>query len=366
MYRSISQKPFVPTDPTNLIEVCEEMWSILTAAAIRRLLHTGQMKLELAWSGGLDSFIALLALLRAAEQLGLLPENVVALTMPHTESTSGKTYRNVYAARDAFHMTLFDENIEVHVEEMERSVVNLNDGEELTTTVRGNLKAWARTFMVLADSSARNALQFGTGTNTEIGEGWDTLFADSIGRFNLLQALFKTMSKAMLEYERDIHFKDDPEKQEVITMVLDDTPQSAELEALGNDGEIVQETEVILGPVELRDFFQWGHIRFGRSPLKLAWYANQAFKGVYSPEYIKWVLYTFLNRHFGNIFKARTRCDGPATGSVTMEPNNMYVVPSDMKSGYWYGWDLGQYPEITGYVDDWDLIPGGEQRRKEF
>jgi hypothetical protein len=92
--------------------------------------------------------------------------------------------------------------------------------------VNGNIKALVRKQFKLMHSSEIGALEIGTGTNTEIGVGWDTLFADSVGRLSILQALFKTMSKYLLMYERDVHYANDPDKQAAITLVLDDTPQS--------------------------------------------------------------------------------------------------------------------------------------------
>ena len=70
-----------------------------------------------------------------------------------------------------------------------------------------------------------------------------------------------------------------------------DTPISPELVPAGEDGQIVQKTEDLVGPYELHDFFLYNFFRFGFGPKKIFFLAKKANPGEmwlthYSPSLI--------------------------------------------------------------------------------
>ena len=119
----------------------------------------------------------------------------------------------------------------------------------------------------------------------------------------------------------------------VLQSILD-TPVSPEL-LPPEDGEISQKTEDIVGPYELHDFFLYHLTRWGASPAKILFLAEQAFATDYSRENIlKW-LTVFYRRFFSQQFKRSCLPDGPKVGSVTLSPRGDWRMPSDASAALW-------------------------------
>ena len=62
-----------------------------------------------------------------------------------------------------------------------------------------------------------------------------------------------------------------------------DTPVSPELLPSAADGTIAQQTEKLVGPYELYDFYLYYVLRFGFGPAKIYHLALAAFAGRYEP-----------------------------------------------------------------------------------
>ena len=113
-----------------------------------------------------------------------------------------------------------------------------------------------------------------------------------------------------------------------------DTPVSPELLPPTN-GEISQKTEDLVGPYELHDFFLYYFVRFGFTPVKIFYMAQQTFEGAYTPQTIlKW-LKVFVRRFFMQQFKRSCLPDGPKVGSVTLSPRGDFRMPSDASAALW-------------------------------
>ena len=120
----------------------------------------------------------------------------------------------------------------------------------------------------------------------------------------------------------------DKTSEEILSDVLD-TPVSPELLPADENGEIAQKTEDIVGPYELHDFFLYYLVRFGFSPEKILFLAQNAFAGSYSDEVIvKW-LKIFMHRFFTQQFKRSCIPDGPKVGSINLSPRGDWRMPSD-------------------------------------
>ena len=95
------------------------------------------------------------------------------------------------------------------------------------------------------------------------------------------------------------------------------------------------ETEDLVGPYELHDFFLYYMLRFGFAPKKLFRMAQKTFEGAYDvPTIYKW-LRTFTWRFFAQHFKRTCLPDGPKVGSVAVSPRGDLRMPTDASSNLW-------------------------------
>jgi NAD+ synthase (glutamine-hydrolysing) len=113
------------------------------------------------------------------------------------------------------------------------------------------------------------------------------------------------------------------------------TPVSPELLPVGKEGEITQQTELLVGPYELHDFFLFHLVRNAFRPAKILWLAEHAFAGKYDQAEIRHWLKTFLTRFFSQQFKRSAMPDGPKVGSVALSPRGDWRMPSDAEVTAW-------------------------------
>ena len=120
-------------------------------------------------------------------------------------------------------------------------------------------------------------------------------------------------------------------------MLLDilDTPVSPELLPTAADGTIAQQTEKLVGPYELHDFYLYYVLRFGFPPAKIYRLARTAFADKYEPEVLLAWLKNFYRRFFAQQFKRSCLPDGPKVGSVTLSPRGDWRMPSDACNALW-------------------------------
>jgi NAD+ synthase (glutamine-hydrolysing) len=112
------------------------------------------------------------------------------------------------------------------------------------------------------------------------------------------------------------------------------TPVSPELLPPSGD-DISQQTEDIVGPYELHDFFLYHVVRWGRPPARVFALARIAFEGAYSADVILRWLRVFYRRCFSSQFKRSCLPDGPKIGSVTLSPRGDWRMPSDASCSAW-------------------------------
>ena len=101
------------------------------------------------------------------------------------------------------------------------------------------------------------------------------------------------------------------------------------------DGTIAQQTEKLVGPYELHDFYLYYVLRFGFGPAKIYHLALAAFAGRYEPEVLLAWLRNFYRRFFAQQFKRSCLPDGPKVGSVTLSPRADWRMPSDACNALW-------------------------------
>jgi NAD+ synthase (glutamine-hydrolysing) len=89
----------------------------------------------------------------------------------------------------------------------------------------------------------------------------------------------------------------------------------------------------------LHDFFLYHFLRFGETPEKILFLAEQAqFDQPYSPSEIRRWLAVFIKRFFASQFKRSCLPDGPKVGSISLSPRGDWRMPSDAQATLWLEW----------------------------
>ena len=101
------------------------------------------------------------------------------------------------------------------------------------------------------------------------------------------------------------------------------------------DGKIAQQTEDLVGPYALHDFFLYYVLRFGFRPEKIYTLACRAFREDFDRETVKKWLKTFYRRFFSQQFKRSCLPDGVKVGSVCLSPRGDWRMPSDASARLW-------------------------------
>ncbi|MCX6714508.1 MAG: NAD(+) synthase [Candidatus Uhrbacteria bacterium] len=336
---NLNKLPFVPSDEKKRTERCEDIYAHVVTALKRRLMSfekgTGRRDVVIGISGGLDSLLAFLFVLRAFDELGWDRKGILAVTMPGA-GTSKRTKKNALKLIRQTGVTWKDISIVKNVTTHLRSIGH----EPCWTCLKcENAQARERTH-ILMDLG----FVIGTGDLSEIAQGWCTYNGDQQSMYNPNGDIPKTLVKYLVRYAADIElFK---EIRKAILDVLA-TPISPELTKPKKAGEIEQLTEDLIGPYILHDFFLWHMIRNGYAPRKIAWLAELTFAGEYDRVTIlKWLL-AFLTRFSNAQFKRQNLPDCPKVASVSLSPRGDWRAPADVTLTLWIEEVLAMIEELS-------------------
>ena len=177
-------------------------------------------------------------------------------------------------------------------------------------------------------ANKEGGLVIGTGDLSEIALGWSTYNGDHMSMYALNSSIPKSLIKYVIEY-----YKFNGEISAIIDDILD-TPISPEL-LPPKDDQIVQNTEDIVGPYELHDFFLYHFIKYGAKPSKIKHLAYMAFHIKYDEETITKWLKKFLWRFFTQQFKRSCMPDGPKVGTISLSPRADWKMASDVDFDIW-------------------------------
>lgn len=322
MHRHFTKTPFLPKRKDS-IEYCEDVLNLQVHGLLRRWQHTKTETLVIGISGGLDSTLALIVSVLAADRLGYNRSQVIGVTMPGF-GTSGRTYNNALAMMEELGVSIH----EVPIRDM--AIQHLNDiGHDLDThdITYENAQARIRTLVLMDLANKYNGLVVGTGDMSELALGWATYCGDHMSMYGVNAGVPKTLVRYMVRHAAENIFG---ERLREILLDVIDTPVSPELLPTDEDGNIAQITEDKVGPYELHDFFMYYYLRYGFTREKIAYMANMAFDGVYSEEVINRWLNVFMRRFFTHQFKRSCLPDGPKVVGVSLSPRGDLRMPSDV------------------------------------
>ncbi len=322
--REINPMPFVPSRYSDKKHRCDEIVQIQAHGLIKRMSHAHIQKALIGISGGLDSTLALLSTHRAFEIMGWDFKDIIAITMPGFGTTS-RTKSNAIALCEALGVTL--KTIDISQISLQEFEAIEHDKEELSVTYE-NVQARARTSILMNMANKQGGLVIGTGDLSEIALGWSTYNGDHMSMYALNCGIPKTLIHYVIEY-----YKSNKKIAHIIDDILN-TPISPELLPHEED-EIVQETESIIGPYELHDFFLYHFIKYGAKPTKIRHLASLAFGEKYDSQTITKWLKLFLRRFFTQQFKRSCMPDGPKVGSINLSPRADWKMASDVDVSIW-------------------------------
>lgn len=325
--RAFAQMPFVPNDEEKRSERCELILDMQASGMKKRIEHTNSKKLVIGLSGGLDSALALIVTVKAVDLLKRDRKDILAVTMP-CFGTTKRTKSNAEILANGLGVEFSEVNISKSVEQ---HFEDINQSKDDLSVTFENAQARERTQVLMDIANKNNGLVVGTGDLSELALGWATYNGDHMSMYGVNASIPKTLVRYLVKY-----YADTCESDEVKKALYDilDTPVSPEL--LPSKGEeISQQTENIVGPYELHDFFLYYILRWGYSPKKVYRIAVKTFGGKYdNATILKW-LKSFYKRFFAQQFKRSCIPDGVKVGSVTLSPRGDWRMPSDASSKLW-------------------------------
>ncbi len=327
LQREYKEYPFVPSNELERSRRCEEIIEIQSSALARRLIQLGNPKCIIGMSGGLDSTLAYLVIVKAFEKLKRNTKDIIGITMPGF-GTTGRTYQNAVDLVKEYGATLKEISIK------EASLLHMKDiglPENDRSITYENIQARERTQILMDVANMEGGLVIGTGDLSELALGWCTYNGDHMSMYAVNTSIPKTLVRYLVAWVADTT---DGKKKEVLKDILD-TPISPELLPPDEAGNILQKTESSIGPYVLHDFFLYHFLRYGATPKKIYMLAKHTFKNSFSKEEIKKWLKVFIRRFFTQQFKRNCIPDGVKVGSISLSPRGDLRMPSDASYEAW-------------------------------
>lgn len=325
--REYSKTPFVPEDKKKISEICEEILNIQSYGLAKRLLHTNINKTVIGISGGLDSTLAFLVIIKAYEILNLPKENIIAITMPGFGTTS-RTHNNSMKLINEYGATFREINI---TKSSLQHFEDIGHDKNIKDVTYENAQARERTKILMDIANKENGLVVGTGDLSELALGWCTYNGDHMSMYAVNTSIPKTLVKYIIKW---VAGNSKEECKNIINDILY-TPISPELLPPDEKGNIEQKTEEQVGPYILHDFFLYHFLRYGAEPKKIYILACKTFKQDFKKEEIKHWLQVFIKRFFTQQFKRNCMPDGPKVGTVSLSPRGDLRMPSDVNYNIW-------------------------------
>lgn len=325
--RYIDKNPFVPADDAERNKRCEHILSLQALGLKKRLEHIGTKTAVVGLSGGLDSTLALIVMVKAFDMAKLDRKGIIAVTMPCFGTTS-RTYNNSVTLAREFGVTLREVNIKQAVIQHFKDIDQDENNYDVTYE---NSQARERTQVLMDIANKENGIVVGTGDMSELALGWATYNGDHMSMYGVNASIPKTLVRHLVKYYAEYGATGDLRKALIDVY---DTPVSPEL-LPPKDGEISQKTESLVGPYELHDFFLYNMLRFGFSPKKIFRLAQLSYKQDYTSDTILMWEKVFYKRFFAQQFKRSCLPDGPKVGSIALSPRGDLRMPSDACRDLW-------------------------------
>ena len=323
----LNKLPFIPANRQDRMDRCNSIFN-LQATGLAQRLKAINAKAVIGISGGLDSTLALLVAVEAMRKLGRPASDVCGITMP-CFGTSDRTYRNAWELMKTLGITCKEISIKEAVSTHFRDIGH--DPNTFDATFE-NAQARERTQILMDYAGMAGGIVVGTGDLSELALGWCTYNGDHMSMYGVNASIPKTMIRWMIAaIAENLQFA---ASREVLLDILD-TPISPELLPPDETGKISQQTEDLVGPYALHDFFLYYMLRFDYPPKKIYALACRAFKDDFDGETVKKWMKVFYRRFFSQQFKRSCMPDGVKVGNISVSPRGDLRMPSDAVSRIW-------------------------------
>ena len=327
MLYPVQKLPFIPSTKAQRKEYCTEVFNI-QAAGLAQRLRTINANAVIGISGGLDSTLALLVCVEAMRLLGRPVTDIYGVTMP-CFGTSDRTYQNAWELMKTLGIHSTEISIKnavtLHFQDIGHDMGVHNGTFE-------NSQARERTQILMDYASIVNGIVVGTGDLSELALGWCTFNGDHMSMYGVNGSIPKTLIRWIIEtVAEDEAFA----ASRPVLMDILDTPISPELLPPDAQGKIAQQTEDLVGPYALHDFFLYHMLNFGFTPTKIYTLACRAFQDDFEPAIIKKWLRTFYWRFFTQQFKRNCMPDGAKALQISFSPRGDWNMPSDASGRIW-------------------------------
>ena len=323
----LNKLPFIPETKAERDEYCREVFQI-QVSGLKRRLKAINCNPVLGISGGLDSTLALLVAVEAVRQLGRDASTVYGITLP-CFGTSDRTYRNAWDLMKKLGITSKEISIKNAVTQ---HFLDIGHDPENRNTTYENGQARERTQILMDYSSTVNGIVVGTGDLSELALGWCTYNGDHMSMYGVNGSVPKSLIRWIVEAVADMPAFA-PAKETLMDVL--DTPISPELLPPDAKGQIAQQTEDIVGPYALHDFFLYHVLRYGFGPAKIYHLACRAFENDFDAAAVKKWLTSFYRRFFTQQFKRSCQPDGVKALPVSLSPRTDWRMPSEASYMMW-------------------------------
>ncbi len=226
------------------------------------------------------------------------------------------------------------------------SAIPAADGEPLYDVTYENVQAGQRTSALFRLANYHRALVVGTGDLSELALGWSTYgVGDQMSHYNVNASVPKTLIQFLLRWAIDTgQYSADASRVLQAVLETEISPELIPREDPTSDPGA--DSESVVGPYELQDFFLYYVLRFGFRPAKVAYLAHHAWsdrergpwpdlipaarRSQYSLSEIKHWLGVFLERFFHTSqFKRSALPNGPKVGSGgALSPRGDWRAPA--------------------------------------
>ena len=324
----LQKLPFIPSTRAERHSYCNEIFQLQVTGLKQRLSAIGGANAVIGISGGLDSTLALLVCVEAMRQLGRPTTDVYGVTMP-CFGTSDRTYQNAWELMRKLGISCKEIVIK---DAVSQHFADIGHDPSIHNATYENSQARERTQILMDYASVVGGIVVGTGDLSELALGWCTYNGDHMSMYGVNGTVPKTLMRWMIDAisETDAFAA----ARDVLQDVLD-TPISPELLPPDATGKISQQTEDLVGPYALHDFFIYYILRYGFAPDKVYTMACRAFAGDFDAATIKKWLVSFYRRFFTQQFKRSCMPDGPKVTSVGLGPRGDWTMPSDATARIW-------------------------------
>ena len=323
----LNKLPFIPETKAERDAYCREVFQI-QVSGLKRRLKAINCNPVLGISGGLDSTLALLVAVEAVRQLGRDASTVYGITLP-CFGTSDRTYRNAWDMMKKLGITSHEISIKNAVTQ---HFLDIGHDPENRNTTYENGQARERTQILMDYSSTVNGIVVGTGDLSELALGWCTYNGDHMSMYGVNGSVPKSLIRWIVEAVADMPAFA-PAKETLMDVL--DTPISPELLPPDAKGQIAQQTEDIVGPYALHDFFLYHVLRYGFGPKKIYTLACRAFEHDFDGATVKKWLTSFYRRFFTQQFKRSCQPDGVKALPVSLSPRTDWRMPSEASYRMW-------------------------------